>query len=77
MAHEDAQHRKKTRRHMVSKVERLVDHTNDMAAAASPEERIALVDVLTREAWQLAGLPMPTYTRSSMPIAVRRLAQQA
>jgi hypothetical protein len=39
----------------------------DARDASSVDERIALVDVLTREQWAFAGLPVPTYTRAEMP----------
>lgn len=43
---------------------------------SSPEERIALVHALTREAWELAGRPIPDYSRDEMPIAVSSLSDQ-
>lgn len=43
---------------------------------ASPEERIALVHVLTREAWELAGRTIPEYSRDEMPVAVSSLSEQ-
>ena len=36
-------------------------------------ERIALVTRLSREMWALSGKPLPTYTRSTMPIVLVRL----
>jgi hypothetical protein len=32
-----------------------------------------MVGTLTREAWALAGLPIPDYLRTEIPVAVRRL----
>jgi hypothetical protein len=39
-------------------------------------ERIALVTQLSREAWQLAGRPVPSYTRGTMPVALTTLREQ-
>ena len=39
-------------------------------------ERIALLTLLSREAWELAGRPMPSYTRRTMPVAVTSLHEQ-
>jgi hypothetical protein len=39
---------------------------------SSVDERLALVWVLTREQWLLAGLPYPDYTRAEMPGRVVR-----
>jgi hypothetical protein len=33
-------------------------------------ERLAAVEELTRQAWALAGLPMPTYDRAHMPVRI-------
>ncbi len=41
------------------------------------EERLALVEILTRESWALAGLPLPRYARSRMPIRIARLGDVA
>lgn len=46
---------------------------DDLSATTSPEERIAMVAVLSRRMWELTGRQRPTYTRSSMPVEVRRL----
>lgn len=32
------------------------------------EEAISLVTVLTRESWSAAGLPVPDYSRESIPV---------
>lgn len=43
-----------------------------LAGDTTPDERLALVEVLTREAWALMGLPVPTYERGDTPIRVVR-----
>jgi len=47
---------------------------DDLSATTTAEERLAMVWPLTLEAWRLAGLPLPTYTRSETPVRVVRLA---
>lgn len=49
----------------------------DARAGGSPAERVALVAELTALAWTLAKLPLPTYTRDTMPVAVTTLALQS
>ncbi len=39
-------------------------------------ERIALVTLLSREAWVLARRPEPSYTRRTMPVALTTLSEQ-
>lgn len=41
------------------------------------DERVAAVAALTAEAWRLAGRPFPTYTRSTMPVAMATLEDHA
>jgi hypothetical protein len=43
-----------------------------LAGPTTPEQRLALVDVLTREAWALAGRPWPQLPRSEWPVRVLR-----
>lgn len=49
------------------------------AEAADPrtggtlEERLAAVAELSAEAWRLAGRPLPSYTRATMPIRLATL----
>lgn len=45
----------------------------DARMGGTPEERLAAVAELTAEAWRLARLPLPTYTRDKMPILVATL----
>jgi hypothetical protein len=40
----------------------------ELCAATTPEQRIAMMDALAREAWQLAGKPLPDYERGDTPI---------
>lgn len=44
-----------------------------LIAATTPEERIAMMTELAREAWSLAGLPWPDYERTDAPIVRRKL----
>jgi hypothetical protein len=44
-----------------------------LSSPGLPEARIALVATLTAEAWVLAGLGTPEYTRAETPISVRSL----
>lgn len=62
------------RHHMTARVRSLREEgSGDVTAGATPAECVALVEELTREAWALARRPLPTYTRSTMPIRVVRL----
>jgi hypothetical protein len=38
----------------------------------SPDERVAMVAILTRTQWELSGEPLPSYTRATMPGKVIR-----
>ncbi len=42
-----------------------------LAASTTAEERLAMMWPLARDAWAVAGLPLPAYTRRDTP--VRRL----
>jgi len=44
----------------------------DARDLSTVDERIALVRTLTLRQWQFAGLPVPTYTRATMPGRVLR-----
>ncbi len=46
---------------------------DDISATTTAEERLAMVEVLTREAFGLAGRPWPAYARAEAPIARRPL----
>jgi hypothetical protein len=45
----------------------------DAPTGGTLEERLSAVDALTAEAWRLSGRPFPSYTRETMPVAVRTL----
>jgi hypothetical protein len=45
-----------------------------LSSPTTPEERIALVETLTREAWALTGRKLPEYLRHDAPVRVRRLS---
>jgi hypothetical protein len=40
------------------------------------DERLALVARLSRRAWAATGRPIPSYTRATIPVIIRRLADQ-
>jgi hypothetical protein len=60
---------------VISIVRRKLSDSSDsgLSAPGTPEDRIALVDTLTAEAWSLAGLRIPEYDRSAAPIHIRPL----
>ena len=39
----------------------------DLSASTTPEQRLAMMWELTLGAWSLTGLPLPDYTRATMP----------
>lgn len=43
---------------------------DDLVDRTTPAERLAMVWPLTREAWSLAGLPVPEYPRAEVPLRV-------
>ena len=45
----------------------------DSRMGGTPDERVAAVAELTLEAWRLAGLPLPSYTRATMPVVLATL----
>lgn len=49
----------------------------DPRMGGTVDERVAAVAVLTAEAWRLAGRPLPSYTRGSMPVVLSTLAAHA
>lgn len=40
---------------------------DDLSASTTAEQRLAMMWELTLGAWALTGLPLPDYTRASMP----------
>jgi hypothetical protein len=62
------------RRHITARVVSLTsDEASDPRMGGSIDERVAAVAVLSAEAWRLAGRPLPTYTRQTMPVRMRAL----
>jgi hypothetical protein len=47
---------------------------DDLSALTTPEQRLAMVTVLSRRMWELTGRPVPSYERASMPGRVLRPA---
>lgn len=50
---------------------------DDLSSTTTPDERLAMVEALTREAFALAGIPLPSYSRAEAPVARRRLGDTA
>ena len=46
---------------------------DDLSATTTPEERLAMVEGLSRRMWELTGRPIAGYARHEMPVRVRRL----
>jgi hypothetical protein len=46
---------------------RLGEETDDLSEVTTATERIAMMWPLAVEAWSMAGLPIPDYTRETMP----------
>lgn len=44
---------------------------DDLSRSTTAEERLAMVAVLSAEAWALSGKPLPAYARRETPIARR------
>lgn len=53
------------------------DEAGDARMGGTPSERVAAVAELTAEAWRLAGRPLPSYTRATMPVVVSTLRDHA
>jgi hypothetical protein len=49
--------------------------SDDLSGTSTPEERLAMMDPLALEAFDLSGRPVPTYRRSDAPVALRRLGE--
>jgi hypothetical protein len=45
---------------------------DDLSATTTPEQRLAMVAVLSKRTWELSGRPVPSYPRSQMPGRVLR-----
>ena len=50
------------------------DEAGDSRMGGTVDERVAAVAALTAEAWRLAGRPLPSYVRSTMPALKATLA---
>ena len=50
---------------------------DDLSATTTVEERLAMMWPLAVDAWSLAGLPLPNYSRNDMPMARRSLGNSA
>jgi hypothetical protein len=48
------------------------DPSDDLSAETTPVERIAMMWTLAESAWKVAGLPLPTYDRRSIPARLFR-----
>ena len=49
----------------------------DSRTGGTLDQRVAAVADLTAEAWRLAGRPLPTYTRATMPVVLATLRGHA
>jgi hypothetical protein len=47
-----------------------------LSDTTTPSERLAMVWDLSREAWALTGLPVPTYERHQIPITMVALSSR-
>jgi hypothetical protein len=45
---------------------------DDLSDVTTPAERIAMMWPLAEEAWRIAGRPLPTYDRRSIPARIFR-----
>jgi hypothetical protein len=69
----DAEGRRQVRAGWPIAVRRLDDchaSDDDLSAATTPAERIAMMWPLAQEAWRLAGRSLPTYDRAHTPSRV-------
>jgi len=62
-------------RWLIRRTEADDDGADVLRASTTPEERIAMMDALAREAWALAGRSWPDYCRSAAPIRRTTLAE--
>jgi hypothetical protein len=42
--------------------------SDDLRASTTAEERLEMVEQLTRDAWSLTGIPLPDYRRHAAPV---------
>lgn len=43
---------------------------DDLSGTTTAVERLAMVHELSRRMWELSGRPLPSYTRSEMPVRI-------
>jgi hypothetical protein len=48
---------------------------DDLSALTTPEERLAMMELLALEAFALWGRPLPSYGRGESPVVLRRLGE--
>lgn len=46
---------------------------DDLSDSTTVEERLLMVDALSKRMWELTGRPVPTYLRAKIPTKVVRL----
>jgi hypothetical protein len=46
--------------------------SENLSATTTAEERLAMVEELSRQAWELSGRPWPSYTRAEIPVRIFR-----
>jgi hypothetical protein len=46
---------------------------DDLTGVTTAEERLRLLRELSERAWTLSGRPLPSYSRSQIPVRVARL----
>lgn len=72
----DAETRRTARAAWPVVVRALEDGTDDdLSSVTDPAQRIRMMWPLAVEAWQLAGLPLPSYTRANTPSRVFRAGE--
>ena len=49
--------------------------SEDLSATTTPEQRLAMMEPLAREAFALSGQPLPAYRRADSPVVLRRLGE--
>jgi hypothetical protein len=68
---------KTDRRNMTVRVVALEsDEAGDARVGGTPAERLSLMRDLSERMWSLTGLPIPEYSRSTIPFKLTTLAEQ-
>ena len=52
------------------------DEAGDARVGGTAEERLALLAELSQRMWALTQRPLPSYTRSTMPVRLSTLSEQ-